>query len=123
MKDEKKYADCVDILDQFETWVEEIMFQAENREVGAGPQEQGPPIAAPARPGQPGAHVAPHPEVNDPLAGVKIPVFGDQLTRVRISGAKDLRAGAHSPKHRLEHLYPFRIVHWHTKNSFMKVKK
>ena len=52
---------------------------------------------------------------DDPLARVRIPCFGDQLTRVRLAGAKDLRAG------RLDHLYPFRIVDWHTKRSFLKV--
>ena len=85
-------------------------------------QQRGPEIAAPARPGQPAAHVPPAADPDDPLAGVTVPVFGDQLTRIRMPGAKDLRAGAHNPKHRLQHLYPFRIVNWHTKQSYMKVR-
>ena len=60
---------------------------------------------------------------NDPLCGVKVPCFGDQLTRVRFAGAKDLRAGGHLPKQRLDHIYPFRIVDWHPKKSFLKVRK
>ena len=57
----------------------------------------------------------------DPVMNVHIPCFGDQLTRVRMAGAKNLRAGAHSPKDKFEHLYPFRIVHWHFKKSYLKV--
>ena len=82
----------------------------------------GPPIAAPSRPDQPASHVPPVPCVEDPLAKVQIPCFGDQLTRVRLAGAKDLRAGSHTARDRLDHLYPFRIVDWHAKRSFLKVK-
>lgn len=121
LKDEKKYSDCVDVLDTLEKWVEEIMSKAQGREVGN--VERGPPIAAPARPDQPASHLPPEPDPEDPLMNVKIPCFGDQLTRVRIAGAKDLRAGAHNPKDRLDHLHPIRIVHWHTKNSFLKVNE
>ena len=80
------------------------------------------PIGAPARPDQPASHVPPVPQIEDPLANVIIPCYGDQLTRVRLAGAKDLRAGCHTPQDRLDHLYPFRIVDWHTKRSFLKVK-
>ena len=56
---------------------------------------------------------------SDPLLhGVKAPCFGDQLTRVRLAGAKDLCVGCHSAQQRLDHLYPFCIVDWHTKRSF-----
>ena len=58
-------------------------------------------------------------ERRDPRPGVKVPCFGDQLTRVRLAGAKDLRAGSHTAQDRLDHLYPFRIVD----RSFLKVKK
>ena len=51
-----------------------------------------------------------------------MPCYGDQLTRVRLAGAKDLRAGAkdlragcHSPRQRIDHIYPYRIVDWHSK--------
>ena len=81
----------------------------------------GPPIAAPSRPDQPASHVPPVPQPDDPLANVKVPCFGDQLTRVRLAGAKDLRAGSHTPQDRLDHIYPLRIVDWHSKRSFLKV--
>ena len=81
-----------------------------------------PQIQSHSRPDQPAAHVPPTAVIGDPIAGVKIPCFGDQLTRVRLAGAKDLRAGCHTPRQRLEHLYPFCIVDWHTKRSYLKVK-
>ena len=122
LKDEKKYADVVDVLDQLEAWVREIYSKAGlcvPLEEGHVPP--GPPIAAPSRPDQPLSHVPPETIADDPLARVRIPCFGDQLTRVRLAGAKDLRAGSHTPQDRLDHLYPIRIVDWHTKRSFLKV--
>ena len=47
-------------------------------------------------------------QAEDPLANAKIPCFGDQLTRVRLAGAKDLRAGSQTPKDRLDYIDPFR---------------
>ena len=123
MKDEKKYADVVDVLDQLESWARELYVQAglcDPPDDGNHPPS--PPIEAPSRPDQPASHVPPVPELDDPLAKVRIPCFGDQLTRVRLAGAKDLRAGCHTPQDRLDHLYPFRIVDWHTKRSFLKVR-
>ena len=124
MKDEKKYSDLVDVLDQLEAWVREIYVKAGL----CAPLDEdhvppGPPIAAPSRPDQPSSHVPPVPAADDPLAKVRIPCFGDQLTRVRLAGAKDLRAGSHTASDRLDHLYPFRIVDWHAKRSFLKVNK
>ena len=81
-----------------------------------------PVIAAHSRPDQPASHVPPSTSKSDPLHGVKIPCFGDQLTRVRMAGSKDLSAGCHLAKQRLDHLYPFCIVDWHTKRSFLKVR-
>ena len=67
-----------------------------------------PPTAAPSRPDQPVSHIPLVRQVEDPLANVTIPCFGDQLTRVRVAGAKDLRSGSHTPKDRLDYIYPFR---------------
>ena len=123
LKDEKKYAELIDVLDQLEVWTREIYSKAGLCDP-ADPDHvpPGPPVAAPSRPDQPSSHVPPVPEIDDPLANVKVPCFGDQLTRVRLAGAKDLRAGCHTPQDRLDHLYPFRIVDWHSKRSFLKVQ-
>ena len=122
LKDEKKYADLVEVLAQLQAWVREIYSKAG---LCIPPEEghvpPGPPIAAPSRPDQPMSHVPPVTAADDPLSRVRIPCFGDQLTRVRLVGAKYLRAGSHTPQDRLDHLYPFRIVDWHTKRSFLKV--
>ena len=122
MKDEKRYADLMDVLDQMEAWVREIYAKAGLcAPVNEDHIPPGPPTAAPSHPDQLAAHVPPVPGADDPLAKIRIPCFGDQLTRVRIAGAKDLRAGCHTPQDRLDHLYPFMIVDWHTKWSFLKV--
>ncbi|XP_028418118.1 uncharacterized protein LOC114543248 [Dendronephthya gigantea] len=119
MKDEKKYSECVDVLDQLEKWTEEI-YAAAGLCSPSEPDDAAPSIGTTSRPDQPASHVPPATTDDDPLHGVKIPCFGDQLTRVRFAGAKDLRAGCHSAKQRLDHLYPFCIVDWHTKRSFLK---
>ena len=122
MKDEKKYSDCVDVLDQLEKWTQEIYTAAGLSSPEKESEEASPTIGTTSRPDQPASHVPPVASDSDPLNGVKIPCFGDQLTRVRFAGAKDLRAGCHSAKQRLDHLYPFCIVDWHTKRSFLKVQ-
>ena len=122
MKDEKKYAECVDVLDQLEKWTYEIYSAAGL--CSSAPEsshESTPVITAHSRRDQPGSHIPPAATASDPLHGIKIPCYGDQLTRVRFAGAKDLRAGCHTPKQRLDHLYPFCIVDWHTKRSYLKV--
>ena len=122
MKDEKKYSECVDVLDQLETWTHEIYSAAGLCSPNPKSSDDATPtIGTTSRPDQPASHVPPAASDSDPLHGVKIPCFGDQLTRVRFAGAKDLRAGCHTPKQRLDHLYPFCIVDWHTKRSFLKV--
>ena len=124
LKDEKKYAECVDVLDQLEQWTYDIYSAAGLCQTRTDPD---PPMSPPvmstcsSRPDQPGSHIPPSPSDDDPLRGIKIPCFGDQLTRVRFAGAKDLRAGCHTAKQRLDHLYPFCIADWHTKRSFLKV--
>lgn len=123
MKDEKKYSDCVDVLDLLEKWTQEIYAAAGLCSVDPETSEDTTPlIGLTSRPDQPASHVPPVQSDTNPLLGVKIPCFGDQLTRVRFAGAIDLRAGCHSAKQRLDHLYPFCIVDWHTKRSFLKVQ-
>ena len=127
MKDEKKYCEVVNVLEQLETWVLNIYKQAglasQIEEVQPSmPQPMPPPNLQPSsRPDQPLSHVSPVADPNDPIAGVKVPCIGDQLTRVRFSGAKDLRAGSHSASDRFDDLYPFRVADWHCKQSLLKV--
>ena len=59
--------------------------------------------------------------LEDLFCRVKVPCIVNQLTRIRFAGPKYLRAGAHTNKDRVDHLYPFRIAAWHTKRSFLKV--
>ena len=123
MKDEKKYAEVVDILDELEKWTKEIYTAAGlcPHKTAADDTTQ-PLIGSTSRPDQPGSHVRPTESEDDPLSGVKIPCFGDQLNRVGLAGATALRAGCHSTEQRIGHLYPFCIVDWHTKRSYLKVQ-
>ncbi|XP_028407915.1 uncharacterized protein LOC114530546 [Dendronephthya gigantea] len=121
MKDEKKYSDCVDVLDQLEQWTEDVCKASGIYNFDQSPSTASHPIVqVPTRPDQPRSHIPPVGSQTDPLEGVKIPCFGDELTRVRFAGARDLRSGCHTPKQRLDHLYPYRIVGWHAKRSFLK---
>ena len=123
LKDEKKYSDCVDVLDQLEKWTQDIYSAAGLCSPDPEPSDTATPtIGSTSRPDQPASHVPPPVSESDPLHGAKIPCFGDQLTRVRLAGAEDLRAGCHVARQRFDHLYPFCIVDWHTKRSFVKVK-
>ena len=95
MKDEKKYSEVVDVLDQLETWVYDIHNKAglvSHSEVATNPSS--PPMPPhslhSSKPDQPLSHVPSVPDPKDPIAGVKVPCIGDQLTRVRFAGAKDL---------------------------------
>lgn len=122
IKDEKKYAEVVDVIDQLEAWVHEIYLKAGLCSAPV-PDSFPPPLAhdPTSRPDQPAAHIPPVASSSDPLQNVKIPCYGDQLSRVRFAGAKDLRSGCHTAKDRFDHIYPFRIVDWHSKRSFLKV--
>ncbi len=122
LKDEKKYSECVDILDQLEKWTYDIYLAAGLcSPIKESSEDTIPTIGATSRPDQPASHVPPAATESDPLHGVKVPCYSDQLSRVRMAGAKDLRAGCHLARQRLDHIYPFCIVDWHTKRSFLKV--
>lgn len=51
---------------------------------------------------------------------VRVPVGGDQLTRVRLQGAKALKAGALTAEDRLEHLDPIIVEMFHTLQDFIE---
>ena len=109
MKDEKKYADIVDVVDQLET----CLHEAYSCEPADDTSNDPPTLRPTSRPDQPSSHVPPVADDSDPLASVKVPCFGDQLTRVRFAGASDLRAGNKSARNRLDHIYPLRIAGTH----------
>ena len=107
MKDEKKHSDRVDVLDQLEQWTEDV---SKARSIynfdHSWPTVSHPIVQVPTQPDHPRSHIP--------------PVIVDEFTRVKFAGAGDLRSGCHAPK-RLDYLYPYRIVGWHTKMSFLKV--
>ena len=120
MKDKKKCSLCVDVLDTFEDWVHTLYSIPQSTD--STPDETSstgdsflPGSTFITRPDQPGSHIPPTAHTDDVLTGVRIPCYGDQLTRVRLAGAKDLRAGCHSPRQRIDHIYPYRILDWHSK--------
>ncbi|KAH3815947.1 hypothetical protein DPMN_144486 [Dreissena polymorpha] len=50
-----------------------------------------------------------------------VPVGGDQLTRVRLDGAKSLRLGAHTKEERFENLCPVVVEMFHMQMDFLHV--
>ena len=108
LKDEKKYSDIVDILDYYEDQLEDIYTKAKVIEKPTKQKEQQPVSieAQSSLPDQPRAHYHKVGE-NDHMKVVSVPFGGDQMTRVRFAGAKDLRAGSHTAKERLNHCSPF----------------
>jgi hypothetical protein len=65
-------------------------------------------------------YVSPHSEGAD-LDDLRIPVGGDQLTRVRLQGAKALRQGSHTPQERFDQLDPIIVEMFHTLQDFLEV--
>jgi len=125
LKDEKKYSDVVDILDYYEEELENIYIKAGVVEKPAANISTVQPVSIEGQsslPDQPGAHFTKEDE-NDHMKVISVPFGGDQLTRVRFAGAKDLRAGSHTAKERLEHCSPFVSELFHTKMSYLQVCK
>ncbi|XP_061190846.1 uncharacterized protein LOC133198962 [Saccostrea echinata] len=54
------------------------------------------------------------------LERLKVPVGGDQLTRVRLQGAKAIQDGALTPTDRLEHLEPIIVEMFHTLQDLLE---
>ncbi len=124
MKDEKKYEDVIDILDLYEQELEDIYVRAGVvRKPNGREQEQPARITsgASATPDQAAAHFNKD-DANDHMKGISVPFGGDQMTRVRFAGAKDLRAGAHTAKQRFDHCSPFVSELFHTKMAYVQVK-
>ena len=121
LKDEKKNSDVVDILDYYENELEEIYSKAKVIAKPAKQMTQPAPIEGQSSlPDQPRAHYNKVDE-SDHMKVVSVPFGGDQMTRVRFAGAKDLRAGSHFAKERLDHCSPFVSELFHTKMSYLQV--
>ena len=122
MKDEKKYEDVVDILDSYEQQLEDIYVRAGVVQKHKGPEQPASVInGESATPDQAAAHFNKD-DANDHMEGISVPFGGDQLTRVRFAGAKDLRAGTHTAKQRFDHCSPFVSELFHTKMAYVQVK-
>jgi hypothetical protein len=128
LKDGKKYNEFVDVMDQMETWVHKIYVKAGIIEDCKSYDDNSPndssvigEMPAASRPDQPLSHAHPTPDPHDPLAKARVPCYGDQLSRVRMAGAKDLRAGCHTARDRIDHIHPIKVADWHCKRSFLKV--
>lgn len=124
MKDEKKYEDVVDILDSYEQELEDIYIRAGVVRKPKGPEQEQPvriTSGESATPDQAAAHFNKD-DANDHMKGISVPFGGDQMTRVRFAGAKDLRAGAHTAKQRFDHCSPFVSELFHTKMAYVQVK-
>ena len=125
LKDEKKYDDVVDILDYYEQEIEDIYAKAGviTKPDNANERPKPGSIAGlSSAPDQPRAHFNTADD-SDHMKEISVPFGGDQMTRVRFAGAKDLRSGAHTAKERLDHCSPFFSAPFHTKMSFVQVLK
>ena len=96
----------MNILRTHEKWIAEIYVQAGL--LDEIPHTDSPQVPeGPAAPGQINAH---REDTNDdPVREMKIPFAGDQLTRVRFAGAKDLLSGSHTASDFSEHCSPLNL--------------
>lgn len=56
----------------------------------------------------------------DALRRYGVPVGGDQLTRVRLQEAKNIRSLAVTPERRYDDLHPIVCEMWHSKQDFLE---
>jgi hypothetical protein len=57
----------------------------------------------------------------DLLRKFKVPVGGDQLTRIRLQEAKNLRILSITPEKRFDDLHPIVCELWHSKQDLLEV--
>ena len=122
MKDEKKYEDVVDILDSYEQELEDIYVRAGVVRKPNGPEQEQPARITSGESATPAAAHFNKDDTNDHMKGISVPFGGDQMTRVRFAGAKDLRAGAHTAKQRFDYCSPFVSELFHTNMAYVQVK-
>lgn len=123
-KDKKRYEDIVDILDFYEQEIDDIYSKAGKI------QKPNPPVKElrqstatlphAAGPDQPCGNFN-QADDEDHMKGISVPFGGDQMTRVRFAGGKDLRSGAHTAKERFDHVCPFVSELFHTKMAYLQV--
>ena len=123
---ENEYAEVVQIMRTYERWIRDIYKKAGMLNEEIEDQDMADLLdlveSQSSRPDQPQSHrVAADPQ--DPLRGITVPFGGDQLTRVRFAGARDLVAGNHTATQRFDHTVPYTCELWHTKASFLQVSK
>ena len=114
---ETEYPEVIKLLRVMEGWVCEAHYEAgllDELPVVENPE----PKEGPANPGQTHAHVVF--SEDDPMKKMKVMLAGDQLTRQRLAGARDLMSDSATPCDRFDHLAPFRCCMWHCKASLLQ---
>ncbi|KAL4230439.1 hypothetical protein ACF0H5_010821 [Mactra antiquata] len=108
LKNETKHADCVEIMDSYEEILSSLYHRTGRKWFIYYCYEL---VLI--------SHIC------DDFEKLQIPIGGDQLTRVRLDGAKTLRLGAHTTQEKFDNLYPVIIEMFHTQMDFLEktVKK